>query len=82
MAAMNKRLLISESRGDSNRCTPCRGKPDQHDMYASHTSPRTPSVRFLWAVPVSGNHKSPIGLDGYYCSQEKVLPTPPLSPAE
>jgi hypothetical protein len=22
---MNKRLLISESRGDSNRCTPCRG---------------------------------------------------------
>jgi hypothetical protein len=23
--AANKRLLISESRGDSNRCTPCRG---------------------------------------------------------
>jgi hypothetical protein len=21
-------------------------------------------------------------LDGYYCSREKVLPTPPLSPAE
>jgi hypothetical protein len=30
MTATNKRLLISESRGDSNRCTPCRGKPDQH----------------------------------------------------
>jgi hypothetical protein len=28
--ATNKRLLISESHGDSNRCTPCRGKPDQH----------------------------------------------------
>ncbi len=26
----NQRLLISESHGDSNRCTPCRGKPDQH----------------------------------------------------
>jgi hypothetical protein len=30
MTATNKRLLISESRGDSNRCTPYRGKPDQH----------------------------------------------------
>jgi hypothetical protein len=26
----NKRLLISESHGDSNRCTPCKEKPDQH----------------------------------------------------
>jgi hypothetical protein len=41
MTATNKRLLISESRDDSNRFTPCRGKPDQHDTYASHTSPRT-----------------------------------------
>jgi hypothetical protein len=23
-------VLISESRGDLNRCTPYRGKPDQH----------------------------------------------------
>jgi hypothetical protein len=23
-------ILISESRGDSNRCTPYRGKPDQY----------------------------------------------------
>jgi hypothetical protein len=28
--ATNKRLLISESHGDANRCTLCRGKPDQH----------------------------------------------------
>jgi hypothetical protein len=42
---MNKRLLISESRGDSNRCTPCRGKPDQHDTYASYgRSPWQPFV--------------------------------------
>jgi hypothetical protein len=30
MTATNKRLLISESRGDLNRCTPYREKPDQH----------------------------------------------------
>jgi hypothetical protein len=55
MTATNKRLLISESRGDSNRCTPCKGKPDQHDTYASHSSPRTPGVCFLRAVPVRDN---------------------------
>jgi hypothetical protein len=55
MTAANKRLLISESCGDSNRCTPCRGKPDQHDMYAFHASPRMPDVRFLQVVPVRGN---------------------------
>jgi hypothetical protein len=52
MSATNKRLLISESHGDSNRYTPCRGKPDQHATYASHSIPRTPDVRFLRAVPV------------------------------
>jgi hypothetical protein len=41
MTDTNKRLLISESRGDLNRCTPCRGKPDQHATYDSHASPRT-----------------------------------------
>jgi hypothetical protein len=54
MAATNKQLLISESRDDLNRCTPCRGKPDQHDAYASDISPCTPGVHFLWAVPVRG----------------------------
>jgi hypothetical protein len=53
--ATNKWLLISESRGDSNRYTPYRGKPDQHDMYASHASPCTPDVCFLWAVLVHDN---------------------------
>jgi hypothetical protein len=55
MTARNKRLLISESRDDSNRCTACRGKPKQHAMYASHSNPLTPSVHFLRAVPVRGN---------------------------
>jgi hypothetical protein len=30
MTATNKRLLISKSYDDSNRCTPYREKPDQH----------------------------------------------------
>jgi hypothetical protein len=55
MAATNKRLLKTESHGDSNRCTPCRGKPEQHDMCASGASPRTPRVCFLWVVHVCGN---------------------------
>jgi hypothetical protein len=55
MTTTNKRLLISESRGDSNRCTPCRGKSNQHATYASHSSPRMPYVRFLWAVPRCDN---------------------------
>jgi hypothetical protein len=36
-----KQLLISESHDISNRCIPCRGKPDTHDTYASRTIPRT-----------------------------------------
>jgi hypothetical protein len=76
MTATNKRLLISESHRDSNRCTPCRGKPDQHDTYASHTSPHTPDVRFLWAVPVRGNLSRVINrVRQSYCSWEKRLPT-------
>jgi hypothetical protein len=55
MTATNKRLLISESRDDSNRCTPYRGKPDQHATYAFHFSPHMPGVRFLRAVPISDN---------------------------
>jgi hypothetical protein len=53
--ATNKRLLISESHGDSNRCTPYRGKPDQHDTYASHASPHMPNVCFLRMAPICGN---------------------------
>jgi hypothetical protein len=55
MTAINKPSLISESRGDSNRCTPCRGKPDQHVTYVSHSSPHTPSICFLRVVLVCDN---------------------------
>jgi hypothetical protein len=76
MTATNKQLLIFESRGDSNRCTPCRGKPDQHDTYASHTSPRTSDVRFPRVVLVRGNLSRVINRVGQsHCSQEKGLLT-------
>jgi hypothetical protein len=76
MTVINKRLLISESHDDSNRCTPCGGKPDQHTTYASHASPRMPSVRFLWAVPVRGNLSRVIDrVEQAHCSREKWLPT-------
>jgi hypothetical protein len=76
MTATNKQLLIFESRGDSNRCTPCREKPDQHDTYASHASSYMSNVRFLWAVPVRGNISWVINIVGQsHCSWEKVLPT-------
>jgi hypothetical protein len=81
MIATNKQLLISESRDDSNRCTPYRGKPDH--IYASHTSPCIPGVRFLWAVSVRDNLSRVINRVGQmHWSREKVLPTPPLSLAE
>jgi hypothetical protein len=76
MTAMNKRLLISESHGDLNQCTPCRGKPDQHDMYASHVSPRTSDVHFLRAVPVRGNRSRVTDrVRQSHYSWEKWLPT-------
>jgi hypothetical protein len=38
-----------------NQCTLYKGKSDTHDTYASHVSPHTPCVRFLWVVHVRGN---------------------------
>jgi hypothetical protein len=73
--ATNKWLLISESRDDSNRCTPYREKPNQHDTYASHANPHTPGVRFLWVVPVRGNLSRVVDIvEQGHCSREKGLP--------
>jgi hypothetical protein len=81
--AMNKRLLISESHDDSNRCTPYRGKPDTHNTYTFHISPRMSLVRFLWVVSIRGNLSRWLNRVGQiHCSREKVLLTPPLSLAE
>jgi hypothetical protein len=76
MTITNKRLLISESHDNSNRCTPCREKPDQHNTYASHANPRTSGICFLWAVPVRDNLSWVINIVGQsHYSQEKGLST-------
>jgi hypothetical protein len=60
-----------------------QGKPNIHDMYASRANPRTPLIRFLRTVPVRGNLSRWLNrVEQIYCSQEKVLLTPPLSPAK
>jgi hypothetical protein len=45
MTDINKRLLISESRGDLNWCTPYKEKPDQHDI-------RLPRSIYVWSKTV------------------------------
>jgi hypothetical protein len=51
MAAMNKQLLLFESRAVSKLLLDGRGKPNQHDMYAFLASPRT----LLAGGPMCGN---------------------------
>jgi hypothetical protein len=76
MAVTNKQLLISESRGDSNWCTPCRGKLNQHDTYASHASPHTPGVCFCGQSPyVATFHTFINRLEQIHCPWEEGLPT-------
>jgi hypothetical protein len=81
--ATNKRLLISESHSDLNQCTHYRGKPDQHDTYASHASPRTAGIRFLRAVPIRGNVSQAINSVGRtLLLSRKMAPDTTPSPAE
>jgi hypothetical protein len=82
MTATNKRLLISESHDDSNRCTPCREKPDQHDTYASTPVHVRPAYASYGRSPyVATFYESPIGLGGYYCSWEKSSPDSTSQPS-
>jgi hypothetical protein len=75
MTATNKRLLISESRGDLNRCIPCRGKSDQHDTYASHASSHTLDVRFPRWSPYVATFRAVINrFEQIHCPREG-LPT-------
>jgi hypothetical protein len=72
ITATNKRLLISESRDDLNRCTPCRGNPDQH-------ATRFPRSVRVWSKTIHisrGQHLTTFydtttDLDRSHCSREK-----------
>jgi hypothetical protein len=81
--ATNKQLLIFESHGNSNQCTPCNGKDDTNNTYASHASPRTSCVRFLRAVHVCDNLSQVINSVGQtLLLPRKRAPDTTLSPAE
>jgi hypothetical protein len=75
MTITNKRLLISESRGDSNRYTPCRGKFDQH---ATHF-PRSVRVWSMTMCISRGPHIATFHtvvniFEQIYCTREEGLP--------
>jgi hypothetical protein len=71
MTTTNKRLLISESRGDLNRCTPCR----ENLTNATRTLPTPAHVRFLRVVPVRGNLSWVVNRVGQsHCFWEKRAP--------
>jgi hypothetical protein len=64
MTATNKWLLISESGGDSNQCTPCRGKPDQHATCFSRSVHVWSRIICISRGPhIATLHESPIALD-------------------
>jgi hypothetical protein len=77
MTATNKRLLIFESHGDSNRCTPYRKKPDHH-------ATRFPCSVHVWSriICISrGPHIATLHVvvnrvEQGHCSRGKGLPTP------
>jgi hypothetical protein len=76
MTTTKKRLVISESRCDLNRCTPYREKSDQHVTRFSR------SVR-VWSMIKRNSHGPHIAIisvvvnrvEQGHCSREKGLPT-------
>jgi hypothetical protein len=76
MTATNKQLLKSKSCGDSNRCTPCRGKPDQH-------ATRFPRSVHIWSKVIRISHGPHIAIfrtvvnrfEQIHCTQEEGLLT-------
>jgi hypothetical protein len=76
MTATNKRLLISESHSDSNRCIPCRGKPDQYATCFSR------SVH-VWSTTICISHGPHIAtfhtvvnrFEQIHCTREERFPT-------
>jgi hypothetical protein len=74
MTVTNKRLLISESHDDSNRYTPCRGKPDQHET----CFPRSVRVWFKTIRISRGPHIATLReavnrVEQGHCSTEKKV---------
>jgi hypothetical protein len=70
--ATNRRLLISESHGDLNWCTPCKGKPSQHTTLFPCSVCIWPStIRISRGSRIANFCESSIDLDGSHCSWKK-----------
>jgi hypothetical protein len=69
-------VLITESHGDSNRCTLCRGQPDQHTTHfprSIHVWPST--IRISHGPHTTTFHTVINRVEQGHCSREKGLPT-------
>jgi hypothetical protein len=76
LTATNKRLLISESHDDSNRYTPCRGKPDQHVIHFLFLVRIWPStIHILCGPHIATFHEVVNRIEQIHCPQEEGLPT-------
>jgi hypothetical protein len=74
--ATNKRLLISENRDDSNRCTLYKGKPNQYVTHFSHLVHVWPSGIRISHDPHIVTFYEIINIDEQNnCSREKGLLT-------
>jgi hypothetical protein len=74
--ATNKRLLISESRGDLNRCTPYRGKPDQHaTRFSRSVCVWSTIIRISRGPYIATFHTVVNRFEQIHCTREEGLPT-------
>jgi hypothetical protein len=72
MTVTNKRLLISESRIDSNRCTPYRGKPNQHaTRFSLAVRVWSRTIHISHGPHIATIHMSSTALDRVTASEKK-----------
>jgi hypothetical protein len=81
-AATNERLLIFESHGDSNRCTPFRGIPDQHITRFPCSARVWPStIRILHGLRIATLRELSTELDRVTAPEKRALDTIHSTPA-
>jgi hypothetical protein len=76
-------ILISDSHGNSNRCTPYMGKSDQHTTRIPRSvRVWSQTIRISRGQCIATFHESSIDLDGSHGSREKKAPdTIPITSA-
>jgi hypothetical protein len=72
----NKRLLISESHSDLNRCTLCRGKPDQHaTCFPCSVHVWSMTIHISRGPHIATFHTVVNRFEQIHCTREEGLPT-------